>query len=148
MGMKIAVPLDNQLNLYHDNPCTAPMFAIYLLEGDRSGLSFRRTTVVENPWLRVKCDAFAAEQIKCNCDPDRQKSLRHVSEHYALLDAIGGCSYLLADHYCTNTKRTLRNGGIKVFKFPAIIDQIDFAIKNFLVGASLVRSIKHINHAS
>jgi predicted Fe-Mo cluster-binding NifX family protein len=146
--MKIAIPLHEQLTLYHNNPCTAPKFAIYLIEGDTSHIVFSLEVIVDNPWSGVKCDRYEDEQISCNCDPDRRKSMRHISEHYALLDAIGGCSYLLADRYCDNTTRALGNGGITIFKIPPIINKIDNAIKNFLIGASFASTVEHIHHAS
>lgn len=146
--MKIAIPLHQQLTLYHDNPCTAPKFAIYLVEGDRSNISFKLSHIVDNPWSGLKCNTFEDEQVSCSCDIDRRKSMRHIAEHYALLDAIGGCSYLLADNYCDNIIRALENGGIQVFKIPPIVNKIDNAIKNFLIGASLASKLEHIHHAS
>jgi predicted Fe-Mo cluster-binding NifX family protein len=146
--MQIAIPLNDQLSLYHSNPCTAPKFAIYAIEGDRTHLSFRLTQIVDNPWCRIKCANFEEEAVACDCDPDRRNSMRHISEHYALLDAIGECSYLLADRYCENTKRAMKNGGVRIFKIPSIIKQTDMAIKNFLIGAELANTMQHIHHAS
>ena len=146
--MTIAIPLHKNTTLYHDNPCTAPKFGIYNIEGNRTNICFSLITVVDNPWCGVKCDQFGQDQIACSCDPERKKNMRHISEHYALLDAIGGCSYLLADHYCDNTSRALQKGGVKVFKIPPIIDKIDNAIKNFLIGASLASKVQHIHHGT
>ena len=146
--MKIAVPLNDTFTFYHRNPFTAPKFAIYSIEGDRSHLTFGLFAVVENPWSAINDGGFEESQIACDCDSKQCTNMHHVFEHYALLDAIGGCSYLLADHYCDNTSRALNNGGIKVFKIPPIINKIDSAIKNFLIGASLASTFKHIHHAS
>jgi predicted Fe-Mo cluster-binding NifX family protein len=146
--MKIAIPLNDQLSLYHSNPCTAPKFAIYAIEGDKTHLSFSLFSIVDNPWSRLTCADNADKAIACDCDPDRRNSLRHISEHYVLLEAIGECSYLLADHYCDNTLRAMKNGGIRIFKIPSIIKQTDMAIKNFLIGAQLANTMQHIHHAS
>lgn len=146
--MKIAIPLNGALTLYHLNPCTAPKFAIYTIEGDKSHLTFSLLKVVDNPWCIADYDGFDPEQVACRCQPERRRDIRHISEHYTLLDAIGGCSYLLADHFCDNTSRALGNGGVKVFKIPPVIRETDNAIKNFLIGAELADTVKHIHHAS
>jgi predicted Fe-Mo cluster-binding NifX family protein len=148
MGMKIAVPLNQQMTLYHDNPCTAPKFGIYTIEGDASDIRFSLSRVVENPWFEPKCNDFGEDQITCSCDAERRSNIRHICEHYALLDAVNGCSYLLADRYCENSFRALRNGGVKVFKIPPIIERIDSAIKNFLIATSLASKVQYIHNAS
>jgi predicted Fe-Mo cluster-binding NifX family protein len=144
--MMFAVPLANDLKLYRQNPCTAPKFGIYTVDGEPSNVSFMRLRIMDNPWLKNSCEGFEGEQINCNCASDQQKSFRHKTEHYAILEAIAGCSFLLANNYCKNTLQTLKNGGIKIYEIPNIITNIDSAIKNFLVGAYLARSIKHIHH--
>ena len=146
--MKIAIPLHRQLTLYHYNPCTAPKFAIYQIEGDSSRIVYRLEVIVDNPWSAVKGDDFGEDQVTACCDVDRRSNIRHISEHYALLDAIGGCRYLLADLCCDNLQRALGKGGIEVFKIPPIVNKIDNAIKNFLIGASLASTVEHIHHAS
>ncbi|MBU1993523.1 hypothetical protein KKC15_02300 [bacterium] len=52
--MTIAVPLDNALMLYHDNPFTAPKFAIYFINGDKTNVSFKRTDIAKTPPIRSK----------------------------------------------------------------------------------------------
>ncbi len=146
--MKIAIPVRHEMTFYHDNPCTAPKFALYAVEGKAPDIRYRLLSVIENPWSRPKCDHFSEEQIQCACDEDRRNNVRHICEHYALLDAVTGCSYLLADRYCENTARALRNGGITLFKVPPIIDRIDGVIKNFLIGSALASKVQHINRAS
>lgn len=144
--MMFAIPLAHDLNLYRYNPCTAPKFGIYTVDGDPSNVSFMRLRVMENPWLTLKGDGFDGEQINCRCGRSDQQSMRHKTEHYAILEAVAGCTFLLANNYCKNTLQTLRNGGIRIYEIPDIITNIDSAIKNFLVGATLARSIKHIHH--
>jgi predicted Fe-Mo cluster-binding NifX family protein len=146
--MTVAIPLDTDQTIYPNNPCTAPRFGIYLIEGVSTDIRFHLQSVVENPWCSVKGGEFGADQIACECDPDRRKNMRHISEHYALLDAIGGCSYLLAVRYCANTSHALQKGGIKVFKIPPIIDKIDNAIKNFLIGACFANKVQYIHHGA
>jgi predicted Fe-Mo cluster-binding NifX family protein len=146
--MTIAVPLDNELMLYHDNPFTAPKFAIYFINGDKTNVSFKRTKIVENPRCLFECNLFDDSQIKCDCDVASKADIEHICEHYALLESIGSCSYLLADRYCENTSHTLKNGGISVFKIPTIINDIEMAIKNFLIGASYANKIQNIHNAS
>lgn len=146
--MTIAIPVHPDHRLYHDNPCTAPRFALYDIEGPESNVQVRLKTEVDNPLCQVTHNCFDAEKIACSCNETQQKNIQHISEHYALLEAIAGCSYLLADRYCANTSRTLKNGGIELVKIPPFIDKIESAIKNFLIGASLANQVQHIHHAS
>ncbi len=135
--MNIAVPLDKNLVLYHNNPYTAPKFAIYSVKGDKTNISFHETTIVDNPRYAQKCKLSEAAQVQCACNEKEKKDFQHICEHYALLEVIGNCRYLLADKYCENTIHTLRNGGIIVFRIPTIIKDTHTAIKNFLIGASV-----------
>jgi len=146
--MKIALPLHPEFTFYHQNPFTAPRFAIYTIEGERTHVTFKLASIVDNPWCDLNEGQFEEKQLGCSCDDSECTNMRHVFEHYALLDAIGGCSYLLVDRCCENTSRALGNGGVKVYKIPPIIHRIDSAVKNFLIGASLASTFKHIHHAS
>ena len=147
--MEIAIPTDDQDAIYRDNAYTAPKFAIYLVHlEDKKNISFQLKSIVDNPLKSLKCDGFDVEELSCKCELGSSDNLRHVYEHYALLDAIGGCSYLLANRYCKNIVRTMNNGGITVYKIPPIIQKIDTAIKNFLIGASFASPAQHIHHAS
>ena len=146
--MKIALPLNPELTFYHQNPFTAPKFAIYTIEGERMHMTFKLSEVVDNPCCDLNGGQFEENELGCSCDESQCTDMRHLFEHYALLDAIGGCSYLLVDRCCENTARALSNGGVQVFKIPPIIHRIDSAVKNFLIGASLASTFKHIHHAS
>lgn len=146
--MKIAIPLDKELELYHKNPFTAPKFVIYSIEGDKTNIRFSKSTIVDNRRYPRKCSLIEDSQVACACDMDAKKDIEHICEHYSLLETIEGCSYLLADNYCENTSSTLKKGGITVFRIPAIIKNVDKAIKNFLIGASLANTIQNIHHAS
>lgn len=147
--MEIAIPTDDHDAIYLDNAYTAPKFAIYsIILRDKTNISFYLKSIVENPLSRIKCEGFENDQLACSCELDRSNSQRHVYEHYALLDVISGCSYLLANSYCKNVIRTMENGGIIIYKIPPIIKKIDMAIKNFIIGASLANKVQHIHSAS
>ena len=146
--MKVAVPTDNELLFYHANPITAPKFSIYHIDGDYLNLTFSLVDIVINPWIVANKGVFDEEQINCRCDEEECFDIRHISEHYALLEVIGECDYMLADGYCKNTLNTLAKAGIKIFKIPSIIRKIDYAIKNFILGASLADNVKHVHYAS
>ncbi|WP_345979017.1 hypothetical protein [Sulfurimonas sp. HSL3-2] len=146
--MEIAIPTDDQHAIYHDNPYTAPKFAIYSITLGTTDIFFSLKAIVENPLKRLKCNSFEDDQLTCSCDEERASSLRHIYEHYALVDVISGCSYLLANHYCKNVVRTMERGGIIVYKIPPIIKKIDMAIKNFLIGASLANQVQNIHNES
>lgn len=146
--MKIVIPLNSDLNFYHDNPITAPRFAIYIIDIKRSYVRSSLETIIDNPWNSTNNGKYQSSQIRCACDKDTCSDLGHISEHYFLLDSIGGCDYLLADHYCKNIHRALVNGGISIYKIPPFIHKSDYAIKNFLLGASLANTIQNIHHAS
>jgi len=146
--MKIALPIENTLMLYKDNPHTAPRFAIYILETIQNKVHFSLESIVENRLSKVKHGKFHEYERKCACDDKRQENLRHQCDHYALLEILDGCSYLLANKYCQNTQKSMKIVGIKIFKIPPIINQIEMAIKNFIIGGSLANQIKHIHHAS
>lgn len=146
--MKVAVPTDNELSFYHANPITAPKFSIYTIEGSYMDLTFHLVDIVINPWIILNRGVFNEKQICCECGEEECLDIRHVSEHYALLEVIGECDYLLADHYCANTLSALKKASVEVFKIPSIIKKIDYAIKNFILGASLADNIKHVHNES
>ena len=146
--MKIALPIENTLILYKDNPHTAPKFAIYDVEKIQNNIHFSLYSIIENKLSQVKNGEFDKKEKKCSCDEQRENNLRHKCDHYSLVEALNGCSYLLANKYCKNTKNSMKNGGIKIFKIPPIINKIDLAIKNFIIGDSLANQIKQIHHAS
>jgi len=147
--MKIAVPFSQQLELYRDNPSTAPKFGIYEIIMEKSRVDISLLSVEANPWCgNTSCDCFDNDAVHCACDEKRKHDIRHITEHYALLEVLGGCSYLLADRFCENTRRALTNGGIHLFKFPSVIRTTENAIKNFIIGASLANTVEHVYYAS
>lgn len=146
--MNVAVPIDEELTLYRYNPYTAPKFAIYYISGEKSDVSFTLTRIVDNPRYLYKENKIKSIEVNCECDTKNQNDIEHICEHYALVETIGNCSYLLADKFCNNISHTLKNAGITVFKIPTIIKSADLAIQNFLIGASYANNIQNINHAS
>ncbi|MEJ2467868.1 MAG: hypothetical protein P8Y65_05790 [Campylobacterales bacterium] len=146
--MKIAVPFSQELELYRRNPSTAPKFGIYEIVTEKRRIAISLLVIERNPWCSGSCDVFDAESANCACDEARQKDIRHITEHYALVEVLKGCSYLLADHFCENTRRALNNGGIRVFKYPSVIRTAENAIKNFIIGASLANTVEYVHYAS
>lgn len=147
--MKIALPVNDTLTLYKNNPHTAPKFAIYDVNTeDGEDVYFSLHSVIENKYSRLKNSEFDTNETNCDCDLQRQENLRHMCDHYAILDLIGECSYLLANKYCKNTKKSMEQGGIKMFKIPPIINSVNIAIKNFIIGGSIARKITNIHYAS
>lgn len=146
--MKIAIAMTSNNRVYHNNPCTAPKFAIYTIDKENMQVSFSLSAIFDNPVSTKNSQAFTDEEKNCDCSIERQKDFSHACEHYALLDVIGGSTYLLADKYCQNTLKSLNNGGVSIYKIPTIIHDVDIAIKNFLIGANYANTFQHIHHAS
>lgn len=147
--MKIALPVNETLTLYKNNPHTAPRFAIYdVITTNNRDVYFSLHSVIENRFYRVKNAEFDEKERECDCDIQRETNLRHKCDHYAILELIGECSYLLANKYCKNTKKSMEQGGVKIFKIPPIINTINIAIQNFIIGDSIANKIKQIHYAS
>jgi hypothetical protein len=147
--MQNSIPTDNENAIYSNNAYTSPKFAIYtVIINDKTDISFSLQQIIYNPLHKLKCDYFEEAQLKCNCDKEHATNLRHLYEHYSLLDLISGCEYLLATRYCKNVSRSLKKGGILIYKIPPIIKNVDNAIKNFLIGASFANTAQHIHYAS
>lgn len=146
--MRIAIPFNQKMELYRRNPSTAPRFGIYDIEPGNGAIDVKLLGIEVNPWCENSCSGFPDTDAECNCDDDRQQDIRHITEHYALLEVLTGCTYVLADNFCSNTKRALENGGIRVFKYPSVIRTAENAIKNFIIGASLANTVEHVHYAS
>lgn len=146
--IKIAIPLDNTLSFYHRNPFTAPTFAIYTIEDENKSVTYSLLKVIDNPWDSTNEGVYKECQIQCACDKETSSDIHHITEHYSILHAISACDYLLANYYCDNIFSALQNASIKIYKVPPFIHKVDMAIKNFLLGASLASTFKHIHHAS
>jgi predicted Fe-Mo cluster-binding NifX family protein len=146
--MKIAIAMTLNDRVYHNNPCTAPKFAVYSIDKKEDAVVYSLNAIFYNPASTKKVTAFTDDEINCSCSTERQEDFSHACEHYALLDVIGGSKYLLADQYCKNTLRSLKNGGVAVYKIPSIVHDVELAIKNFLLGVYYASTVQHIHHAS
>ncbi|MBN2816549.1 MAG: hypothetical protein JXQ67_07670 [Campylobacterales bacterium] len=146
--MKVAVPVSEILTLYKYNPHTAPKFAIYDLTKVDHEVEFSLHSIVENKICEHKNNLFSSHELMCTCDSQKKNSFPHRCEHFALLEFIGECSYLLAYTCCENTKKSLKLGGIATYKIPPIISQIEIAMKNFIIGGYLEYKIERTCNAS
>jgi len=146
--MKIAVPIDDSLDIYKHNPHTAPKFVIYELLKQQNEVYVSLFCIVDNTLSVHKKRDFYADEIMGTCESENKQSIMHKCEHYSILEAIGGCSYLLANRYCENTKMSMKQSGIEVFKIPSIINKPEMAIKNFIIGESIASKIQNIHNVS
>jgi predicted Fe-Mo cluster-binding NifX family protein len=146
--MKIAVPVNDLLNVYKHNPHTAPKFAIYELVKLNNEVHFSIGSVIDNTFSLHKNHLFCSDEIMGDCSKKDKEDITHKCQHYSVLEMIGGCSYLLANHYCDNIKKSMKQSGIEVFKIPSIINKTDIAIKNFIIGGLIASKIEHIHNVS
>lgn len=142
--MKIAVPFDHNHQFYRANPYTSPGFGIYQVDVGPKNVTFSLTEVIDNPWFRLRADSFDEAQLTCQCEPLRRTNLHHVIEHYTLLESLDDCEYLLANCCCYNTRRTLAKGNVILYEIPSIIIETNMAIKHFIIGTSLAKSVQEI----
>lgn len=147
--MKVAIPMDARMGVYHHNPCSATMFALYELTGGRTDVRYAHVDTRLNPWERSDGEMVRDPLIKsCSCGPEKSKDPHHISEHYALLEAIGKCDYLLADRYCLNTLHAMKNVGIKIHKLPPFVKTANEAMDHFIIGSEITHHLKYIHPAS
>jgi len=146
--MKIAIPVNDLLNVYKNNPHTAPKFAIYDLIKEDDTVHFSLESIKENQLSTHKNHPFCSDEIMGTCSSEVQENLTHKCEHYSVLEMIGGCSYLLVNRYCENMKNSMKQSGIELFKIPSIINKTDIAIRNFIIGGSIASKIQYIHNAS
>jgi predicted Fe-Mo cluster-binding NifX family protein len=145
---KIAIPLNNTMGFYHRNPMTAPKFAIYTINMGNKNVTFSLLHILDNPLNGINENGYDQSQIDCNCDRTTCSDIQHKAEHYVILDAIQECKYLLVDYYCENIVFAMESSDIQTYKISPFITQVDTAIKNFLLGASLASTYEQIHHAS
>ena len=147
--MIVAIPLDAMKRVYHQNPCTATMFALYELTGDRKEVLYRLIDTKLNPWEKSKGEMVRDKKMKaCECPNDLTGNPHHISEHYMVLEAIGKTDYLLVDHYCLNTLYSMHNVGIKIYKIPPFVNDVETAINHFIIGVEIADNVQHIHPAS
>lgn len=147
--MIVAVPLDTQERVYHYNPCSCAMFSLYEVIGNRKDIRYRWIGTKLNPWEKHSGDMVNNPTMRaCECESSLAKNPYHISEHYALLEAVGKCDTLIVDQYCLNTLFAMKNVGIKLHKIPPFVKTAVHAIEHFIIGANLADHLQHINPAS
>jgi len=147
--MMVAIPMDARLRVYHHNPCSAPMFALYELKGDRKEIRYRHLETKLNPWEKSDGEMVRDPIMRsCDCDSQTAQDPHHISAHYALLEAIGKCDHLIVDQYCLNTLYAMRNVGIKIHKVPPFVKTAEEAINHFVIGSEITDNLRHIHPAS
>lgn len=147
--MIVAIPMDAMKRVYHKNPCTATLFAFYEVKGERSDIRYRHIEDKLNPWETWDGDMVKSPIMKeCGCDTQMQKDPRHISEHYALLQVLGKCSYLIVNEYCLNIRNAIRSVGIKIHKIPPFVKTAEEAINHFIIGAEIADHVQNIHPAS
>lgn len=144
--MNIAIPMDAMKRVYHHNPCSAPMFALYEVLGDRNDIRYRFIETRLNPWERHEGRMVRDPKMKaCECEIDLAQNPQHISEHYALLEIIGKCDYVIVDSYCLNTLYAMKNVGIKIHKVPPFVKTAEEAINHFLIGNEFAGHLRYIH---
>lgn len=144
--MIIAIPMDTIKRVYHYNPCSASMFALYEVSGDRKDIRYRFVENRINPWEKHEGAMVRDPKMKeCACESDLSKNPYHISEHYALLEAIGKCDYLIVDSYCLNTLYAMKNVGIKIHKIPPFVKTPEEAIYHFLISNEIAGDLRYIH---
>ncbi|HEX5670566.1 MAG TPA: hypothetical protein VFX66_03435 [Sulfuricurvum sp.] len=147
--MIVAIPMDAMKRVYHQNPCTATMFALYELTGDRKDIRYRLMDTKLNPWEKSEGKMVRDENMKaCKCPSDLVQDAHHISEHYMLLQVIGKTDYLLADNYCLNTLYSVKNVGIKIYKIPPFAKDVETAINHFIIGVEIADNLQYIHPCS
>ncbi len=149
MKMKIAVPVDTNNKMYHSNPWTAPAFTIYLVKDEDNMIIFECIEHKNNPWLEVD-ENIVCDPVMCadGCSDDVEADPSHLAEHKIILESLKGCRYLIAETYCSNIEKVLKNEGIEIFRLPPIVKEPDLAIKNLLVNLNftyLPQNIRRID---
>jgi len=132
--MKVAISLDKEGNIYKGNPWTAPNFAIYEILTKDNVSKYKKIRETENPWIEED-ESIICDPMMCNdgCSDVIKADLNHLADHYIILEAISGCTHLLANIFCSNLEKVLKNGGIEIHQFPIFIKSPETALNNFIV---------------
>ena len=146
--MIVAIPLDSHQNVFHYNPCACAMFSLYEVFGNRKDIRYRYIETRMNPWEKYAGEMIKNPKVKsCECERTWMENPHHISEHYALLEAIGRCHTLIVDHYCLNTLYTMKNVGIKLHKVPPFIKTAVHAIEHFVIGTEIAEHLRYVHPA-
>ncbi|MDD2830316.1 MAG: hypothetical protein PHW18_12145 [Sulfuricurvum sp.] len=147
--MIIAIPMNGRERVFHQNPCSCTLFALYEVTGDRSNVQYRFLENRLNPWQKHDGEMVNnTEMIECSCDIQKSKDPQHISQHYIILEVIGKVDYVIVDQYCLNTLYTFKNVGIKIHKIPPFIKTAKEALNHFIIGADIADKIQHIHAVS
>ncbi len=147
--MIVAIPIDTLNRVYHYNPCSAAMFALYELTGARNDIRYRHLESKLNPWKKCDGEMVCDPKMKeSSCDKEKSQDPHHISEHYALLEVLGKCDYLITGQYCLNTFYAMRNVGIKIHKIPPFMKTTHEAMNHFIIGAEIADNLQHIHAVS
>ncbi len=95
--------------------------------------------------MRVALPAYSDGQMyhsnPCDAICD---TLDHKLGHYAIVEALQGCDYLLVHNCCKRTRHSLEVAGIKIFTIPGFIKQPSLAVKHFIVADYLAKHEKEL----
>lgn len=146
--MIVAIPMTARKRVYHDNPCTSTMFALYEVSGSRKDIRYRHLQTRLNPWETHGGEMVKNPQMRaCECEGALARNPHHISEHYVLLEAIGRCDVLIAGQYCLNTLQAMKNVGIKIHKIPPFVSTASEAIEHFVIAAEMAENLGCIHPA-
>ncbi len=140
--MIVAIPMDTRERVYHYNPCSSTLFALYEVTGERKDIRYRHLQNRINPWEKYGGEMVHDPKMKtCECESLLAQNPGHISEHYVLLQAIGKCDILIADQYCLNTLYAMKNVGIKIHKVPPFVKTAAEAIEHFVIGTEIAEHL-------
>ena len=133
--MKIAISLSKDGSIYLGNPWTAPNFAVYEITQKENIIKYQRIYEKENPWI-AEDESVICDPMMCSdgCSDMVKADLNHLADHYIILEAISGCTTLLANTFCSNVEKVLKNGGIDLHPYPVFIKDPDIAVNSFIVS--------------
>lgn len=146
--MIVAVPLDETKNVFHHNPCACSMFSLYEVSGNRKEIRYKLLDTKLNPWKKYSGNMVNDPKMSaCECEIALSQNPYHISEHYALLEAIGKSNVLIADLYCLNTLHAMKNVGIKLHKIPPFVKSPAAAIEHFIIGNEIAEHLRYVHPA-
>jgi len=133
--MKVAIPLEKDGEIYNGNPWTAPNFVIYEITSKKEVIEYEKIEERSNPWLE-KDESLICDPMMCSdgCSEIIKADLNHLADHYIILEVVNACSYLLANTFCSNVEKVLKNGGIEIYQFPVFIKNPEIALNNFIIS--------------
>ncbi len=146
--MKFALPLDKDGLFYRFNPCGADTFSIYTVHKEKEMLTYALLNSVANPWHNIEGATCSHLAENGGCDAELKNNIEHILDHYAMLEVLSRCDYLLGDNFCDNTRKALRNAGIKAYNVPPFLTEIKKIITHFLIGVNVADSSGNIHYAS